>query len=556
MGMTSLHTQQSVPLMADAPGQSFATLSALPVPKAILLDFGGVIFETSKHPDGRDRLAALYQQRLQDAGMEFSVERLRHSIDAGLTALKAWKNASSRRLAPRELTHREVITDFMVSDLPAGARELLASHAPDLLVQQNRLISDHHLRPGIAELITVAQRANIPLGIVSNAHAGASHRQLLDEHHLGDVFAVQIYSDEVGIRKPHPEMLQLAADALNVEPSQCWYVGDTQDRDVVAGRRANVGAVLLTRCHHTDTPPFAVSERADMVFETPRGLIELLEDTLAAPEPQDALPATDTPHQTNRWTLLIDHGGVISTSVQDLQQQQDFQTKLARLLEPVAGEQDPAQLARTIMTSALADHKQRKAQRHQLGDHTEVTPQEFWSVPDAVGVTAAVRARLRSECSGLMAAWGQAKSRRTIRTGVVELMQWCAQHGHRIVVVTNTVSGTAVRSQLEDHGIAQYITAVVASDEFGKRKPDPSIVQAALDIAGADPQRTVFLGDKPDTDGRSATACNIAYRVLVRGGSTAEPALQTALADNLATHLVDEPGDVLSLMQSATRLTH
>ena len=84
-------------------------------PRALLLDFGGVVFETSKRPEGRAELARLYGHILDDAGFEIPHDRLAASIDAGLAALKYWKNASSRRLEPVELTHRQVITDFMVS---------------------------------------------------------------------------------------------------------------------------------------------------------------------------------------------------------------------------------------------------------------------------------------------------------------------------------------------------------------------------------------------------------------------------------------------------------
>ena len=53
-------------------------------------------------------------------------------------------------------------------------------------------------------------------------------------------------------------MLHLAAEAAGVDIADCWYVGDTLDRDVVTGRRAGVGAVFITRSQHSDNPPFAV----------------------------------------------------------------------------------------------------------------------------------------------------------------------------------------------------------------------------------------------------------------------------------------------------------
>src|SRR5699024_12117585 len=102
-----------------------------PAPHAILLDSGGVIFQASTHANGRDRLAHLYEQLLNAAGFNICAMRLRESIDAGLTALKHWKNASSRRLRPRELSQREVIADFMVADLPDGPRQLLATQAAE-----------------------------------------------------------------------------------------------------------------------------------------------------------------------------------------------------------------------------------------------------------------------------------------------------------------------------------------------------------------------------------------------------------------------------------------
>ncbi|MEV0838236.1 HAD hydrolase-like protein [Actinocatenispora sera] len=52
-------------------------------------------------------------------------------------------------------------------------------------------------------------------------------------------------SDEVGYRKPDPSLIVQAARALRTAPADCWYVGDTYDRDVVCGRRAGVGATIL-----------------------------------------------------------------------------------------------------------------------------------------------------------------------------------------------------------------------------------------------------------------------------------------------------------------------
>ncbi|WP_139827728.1 HAD family hydrolase, partial [Nesterenkonia sp. PF2B19] len=191
-------------------------------------------------------------------------------------------------------------------------------------------LTEHRLRDGVVELLDLADEAGVPVGIVSNAHSGRSHRRLLAELGIEQRFAVQIYSDEAGIRKPHPDMLHRAARALGISVGRSWYVGDTLDRDLVAGRRAGAGAVVLIRSQHTDEPPFPVREVPDAVLDTPRGLIDLMRRALAdeahdGGAAHDGGPAADVlrsragavrpDRATPVRVLLLDHGGVVSATV-------------------------------------------------------------------------------------------------------------------------------------------------------------------------------------------------------------------------------------------------
>ena len=524
--------------------------SPLVRPQALLLDFGGVIVQTHKHPDGRDHLAALMHQHLAAAGFDIETTRIRESLDAGITALKYWKNSSSRLREPHELTHREILIDYLVSDLPQGPRELLASEAAYWTSQKNTLLSGHVVRDGIPELLERCRAEGIGLGIVSNAHSGASHREILDGVGLGRYFDVQIYSDEVGIRKPHPGMIHLAVDALGLSPAQCWYVGDTLDRDVVAGRRAGAGGVIITRCHRTDNPPFAIREAPDAVLDTPAGLLELLD---AAVPPSSAAAGEDAGvDKQEPGALLIDHGGVISASEKNADDRAAFRDELAALLAPAAGEVPPRELADRVLGRAVTAQKAEKKARRARGDHSEVIARTFWELA-AEGESPQVAALLRGESARLMAGWGKAKSRRTMRPGVRELFEYCRDVGRRVVVVTNTVSGVAVRAALADHGLCDLVTAVIASDEFGLRKPDPSIVRAAVAASGADPGACWFLGDKPENDAAGARAAGITHRVLVRypeGPAHLAASQDAALADGTATHLIDTPFDLIALMRT------
>ena len=85
----------------------------------------------------------------------------------------------------------------------------------------------------------------MPVAVVSNTRSGQAHRDVLDDLGVTGAFAIQIYSDELGVYKPHPSMIWAATRELGVEPGECWFVGDQIGRDIVCARRAGVGAAVL-----------------------------------------------------------------------------------------------------------------------------------------------------------------------------------------------------------------------------------------------------------------------------------------------------------------------
>ncbi|MFL1380136.1 HAD family hydrolase [Nocardiopsis protaetiae] len=557
-------------------------------PDALLLDFGGVVFQTRKLPEGRDAVALHLRETLLRAGHDVPAAELRLSLDAGLAALKDWKNAAGRRRTPRELTHREIWTDFLASDLPDPVRETLAGSAGPLLADMSTLLSEHRLRPGVRDLLHAARTLGVRVGIVSNAHSGRAHRSLLREAGLEDQVGVQVYSDEVGIRKPHPEMIALAARALGTVPEHCWYVGDTQDRDVVAGRRAGAAAVVLTRHHHTDTPPYPVRESADAVFDTPEGLVDPLWRSVpeqpADPVPAQARPAGAAgtgetgaageegpvrvvrprahgapavrrdPGPGEPGALLLDQGGVIAVSNATPDVQRDFAASLARRLERV-GYATTTEDMLALVRAGRDRYRAWKNDHDQDGPLPEITPREFWH--DMVGrdLPERVRAFLYAESARLTLEYADSKSLARMRGGVREVLEHCAERGIPVAVVSNTVCGRAVRDELDRFGIAHLIGAHVYSDELGHRKPDPATVRSALTALDADPARTWFVGDKPWRDTAAARRAGVGTAVIVRGGSASDEQIDAAVAGDdpllRPDHVIDEMGDLLRLWTGA-----
>ncbi|WP_206074466.1 HAD family hydrolase [Antribacter gilvus] len=556
----------------------FATPSATPspatgldaVPDALLLDFGGVVFQTRKRPEAWAEVAVHVSEVLARAGHRIGAQELEPVLRGGNKALKDWKNASSRRLEPRELTHREIWRDFYGSPLPAAAREVLVGSAGALQAYLTATVAEHVVRPGVRELLALAAERGVRLGIVSNAHAGRAHRELLAAHCLDDAFGVQVYSDEVGIRKPHPGMIELAAAALGTTPARSWYVGDTFDRDVVAGRRAGVGAVVLTRHHHTDSPPFPVTETADAVFDTPEGLVEVLAAAGREPAPADPTPgevpvAAEAGAAVGRPSaLLLDHGGVIAVSVPDVGARLAFAAHLARRLGR-AGYYVTFEEAGEVVAAARRRHKEWKAAREAdvsaLADPgappvvPEIDATTFWTGLAAPGLLALLPPEqhagattwLRVEAHALMVGFARSKSLPTVRPGLREVLEAARALGVPVAVVSNTVNGRAVREELDEAGLTHLVGVHVYSDELGRRKPDPLMPGTALHALGADPARAWFVGDKPRRDVAAARAAGVGTVVLVRGGSSSDAEIDQAPAHLRPDHVIAHLGELVGL---------
>ncbi len=510
------------------------------LPRGLILDYGGVVVSTAKRPTGFADLTAEAHATLRRAGVEIDRGRLEQSIRAGFAALKDYNNVCSRRRRPNELTHAEIWADFMASDLPERAQVVLAADAQRLCRAKIERMSVHTLRPGIRELLALARRRGVRVGIASNAQSGAAHRAFIEAAGLTDLFDVQLYSDEIGIRKPHPGMLTMVAEALNVPIDRCWYVGDTRDRDLVAGRRAGVDAVVLIRHHHTDSPVYPVEGEPDALFDEVTGLVDALAAAQPAPVPALAEPA---PARVPRGReivaprgLLVDNGGVLSLSVKAPQNVHGFAADLGAFLRR-AGHNTPSD--DELVTMLEAGHRRYRDRKEA---HDEVTPAEFWGDLMAADWPSGMRAAVVAEATTWTRAYVSCRAERSPRPGMLEFLACAKAHAIPVAIVSNTICGKVSRANLTRWGFAPYLAAQFYSDEFGFRKPDPRIVRAAAEAIGVDPAWCWFVGDKRGRDVLAARRARVATTVIIRSRVTSdsrgpEPELVVDDADGLLAAL-------------------
>jgi putative hydrolase of the HAD superfamily len=87
------------------------------------------------------------------------------------------------------------------------------------------------------------------------------------------------------------------------------------------------------------------------------------------------------------------------------------------------------------------------------------------------------------------------------------LLDALRERGLRLGLVSNAVDPPwLLHRDLERYGVAERLDVAVFSSEIGLRKPHPAIFERALGALGADPGRTLFVGDSLANDVGGAAA--------------------------------------------------
>jgi HAD superfamily hydrolase (TIGR01509 family) len=190
------------------------------------------------------RRMADFETILARAGMKTPTVALERAYEESAAYLgRVW--ATNKDVTGMD--HVRAILAALDADLPAHlpaetmATLLEAYAAPALLVPPT---VDHGARPALERL----RAQGVALALVSNTMRtpGATLRKVLDRFGLLACFAHTTFSDEIGVRKPAPEIFALTLRALGIEPAAAVHVGDDAILDVRGARGAGLRVIQVT----------------------------------------------------------------------------------------------------------------------------------------------------------------------------------------------------------------------------------------------------------------------------------------------------------------------
>ena len=140
----------------------------------------------------------------------------------------------------------------------------------------SHLAKESALFDGLDELLITLEQQNIPWGIVTNKPRRYTE-PLLEGLNLTKRCAVVICPDDVTHKKPHPEPLLMACEAINASPNKTLYVGD-HIRDIASGNSAQNSTIAVS-WGYIDEGEDLTLWNADHVIHTSEELLQLLVST-------------------------------------------------------------------------------------------------------------------------------------------------------------------------------------------------------------------------------------------------------------------------------------
>lgn len=250
----------------------------LEMPKAVLFDFGGGLVSVTKRDAGYGELAGELHTFIEYAsGTDLDPSYIEESLREAAQRYGEWKDQCYLEDYPMEITHRQFWEEYVAGQWPVEARSAVVAHATVLCERYEQLTMEREKLPGIVELLDLLDRSKVRTGCISNALAGVWSRKVARSLELESHLGVQIYSDEIGMRKPNPRLFELALDCLGADRRLSWYIGDKLDRDILASRRSGLGMAILLPSAETYKLP-KVDVEPDLVIESLHELRKMLGD--------------------------------------------------------------------------------------------------------------------------------------------------------------------------------------------------------------------------------------------------------------------------------------
>lgn len=208
--------------------------------RAVFFDVGGTLHVSYNSPALADQFSALLLDKLREAGiiLPLSASELTPVLHRNAEAYKHWSETTRRELPNLSIWMEYYLKGFQI------APEKIAPIAEKLSVLYDSVRMRNEVRAGMLETIVRLHQMGLAQGIISNIISSTWVPELVKTYGIAPYMAAVVLSEDVGIRKPDPEIFRIASRQVGIPLTEMAYVGDTLSRDVLGARNASLPLVI------------------------------------------------------------------------------------------------------------------------------------------------------------------------------------------------------------------------------------------------------------------------------------------------------------------------
>ncbi len=437
---------------------------------AVFFDMGGTIETYTTSRDLRLQAAPGMKDILASAGIDLhlSDEELLDTIARGMQRYHGWRMDRMEELPPARVWREFILAKYSIDDAK------LSAVAEDLMFYYGSRFYRRDLRPEVPDVLQAIRQMGFKLGMISNVSSKELVPLMLKRYGVYDYFDPIVLSCEYGRRKPDPAIFHHAAYLANAPTSDCVYIGDRINRDILGARRAGYRlAIQITHDYaHGEIDEGAVP---DAVITNMGELLAILRREIAA---GNTPPIPNAAAGRKVKAILFDAGDILYYRPRPGKALQAFVKEVTGKYEPI-----PADVKKALSAQAFRGGIDQDQYREQiLRLHGLTGPEQI----------ARGKEILIEEEDDI-----------AFFPGVRDTLLALKNAGFYLAVITDTSQPVSHKlAWFEKGGFGHVWDAIISSRELATCKPDPRIYQAALTQLGVAPAEAVFVGHlKSELDG-------------------------------------------------------
>jgi putative hydrolase of the HAD superfamily len=153
----------------------------------------------------------------------------------------------------RRLEEVDIVALFRdaLGDIGVDVDEKLARQIAEM--EHRAMLSGLTIEPDNVETLGRVRKAGLLVGLVSNAHfLPELMREDIARLGIAGRLDASVFSAEVGVRKPHPDIFFRVLGELNVSPAEAIFVGDRLVDDIEGAQKVGMRGVLTHQFRQED----------------------------------------------------------------------------------------------------------------------------------------------------------------------------------------------------------------------------------------------------------------------------------------------------------------